>query len=163
MDDHVVAVLPGARRFGEFRFYDRPAVNERFGFAPELIPDYKALVGDTSDNIPGVPGIGEKTAKALIARFGPLENIYEHIDEVTPPRAQKALIENAEAAAASKVLATIIRDLDVPFKKESARVSTYDRDAAVSLFQTLEFRTLINKLPETDGGHQHSSPGRASS
>ncbi len=158
VDDHVVAVLPGARRFGEFRFYDRPAVNERFGFAPELIPDYKALVGDTSDNIPGVPGIGEKTAKALIARFGPLESILEHIDEVTPPRAQKALQENAAAAAASKVLATIIRDLDVPFKKESARVSTYDRDAAVSLFQTLEFRTLINKLPETDGGHQHSSP-----
>lgn len=156
VDEHVVAVLPGARRFGEFRFYDVPAVIERYGFGPDLIPDYKALVGDTSDNIPGVPGIGEKTAKALIERFGSLEEIVSHIKDVTPARAQKALSENIESAESSKVLATIIRDLDVPFKMGEAKVSTYDRDAVVSLFQTLEFRTLINKLPETDGQHRHN-------
>jgi DNA polymerase-1 len=149
--DNIEAVLPGARRFGEFRHYDEPAVFERYGFGPTLIPDYKALVGDTSDNIPGVPGIGEKTAKALIERFGPIEEIIAHVEEVTPARAQKALAENIDKAVFSKHLATIVRDLEISFNAEAAHVATYDRDAAVSLFQTLEFRTLVNKLPESNG------------
>lgn len=149
--DHILAVLPGARRFGEFRQYDEPAVVERYGFAPTLIPDYKALVGDTSDNIPGVPGIGEKTAKALIERFGTIEEIISHVGEVTPARAQKAIAENIDKANFSKHLATIVRNLDIPFSPEDAHVATYDRDAAIELFQTLEFRTLVNKLPESNG------------
>lgn len=149
--DNVQAVLPGARRFGEFRHYDEPAVFERYGFGPTLIPDYKALVGDTSDNIPGVPGIGEKTAKALIEQFGPIEEIIARVEEVTPARAQKALAENVDKATFSKHLATIVRNLDIPFDAEAAHVATYDRDAAIELFQTLEFRTLVNKLPESNG------------
>ncbi|MCC6705420.1 MAG: DNA polymerase I, partial [Thermomicrobiales bacterium] len=151
VDDHIVAVLPGARRFGEFRFYDVPAVVDRYGFGPELVPDYKALVGDTSDNIPGVPGIGEKTAKALIAQFGPLEAIIEHIDEVTPTRARNALAEHTGEAAFSKQLATIVRDLKVPFEPEDAEVGAYDKATVLALFQELEFRNLIGKLPESNG------------
>jgi DNA polymerase-1 len=153
VDDHIVAVLPGARRFGEFRFFDVPAVFERYGFGPELVPDYKALVGDTSDNIPGVPGIGEKTAKALIEKFGNLESIIEHIEEVTPARAKNALTEHTGAATFSKHLATIVRDLEVPFEPEDARVETYDKQTVLALFQELEFRNLINKLPENNGLH----------
>ncbi|MGH2550127.1 MAG: 5'-3' exonuclease H3TH domain-containing protein, partial [Thermomicrobiales bacterium] len=149
--DNIEAVLPGARRFGEFRHYDEPAVFERYGFGPTLIPDYKALVGDTSDNIPGVPGIGEKTAKALIEQFGPIEEMIARVDEVTPARAQKSLAENIDKAVFSKHLATIVRNLEIPFDAEAAHVATYDRDAAVSLFQALEFRTLVNKLPESNG------------
>ncbi len=148
VDDHVLAVLPGARRFGEFRLFDRAAVVERYGFGPELIPDYKALVGDTSDNIPGVPGIGEKTATALITQFGDLETILARVDEVTPTRAQKALAGNVDVARASKTLATIVRDLEIPFDADKAHVATYDRDAAIALFRDLEFRSLVPKLPE---------------
>jgi DNA polymerase-1 len=150
VDDHVIAVLPGARRFGEFRQFDIPAVVDRYGFGPDLVPDYKALVGDTSDNIPGVPGIGEKTAKALISEFGPIESIIEHVDQITPPRAQKALAAHVEEAKFSKHLATIVRDLEVPFSPEEAKVSSYDRNAVIEIFRELEFRNLIGKLPESD-------------
>ena len=89
VDDNTTVVLPGALRFGDLRYFDLAAVHERYGFGPEYVADYKALVGDTSDNIPGVPGIGEKTAKALIARFGGVEQIIATPDEITPPRAKK--------------------------------------------------------------------------
>ena len=82
-------MLPGAQRFGELRYFDPAAVHARYGFGPEHVADYKALVGDTSDNIPGVSGIGEKTAKALIAQYGDIEAIIAHLDEITPPRAKE--------------------------------------------------------------------------
>ncbi|MGH2562557.1 MAG: DNA polymerase I [Thermomicrobiales bacterium] len=150
VDDHVTVVLPGARRFGELRWFDRAAVLERYGFGPELVPDYKALVGDTSDNILGVPGIGEKTATALIARFGDLEEIIAHLDEVTPTRARNALEANVDQARESKRLATIVRDLDIPFDLERSTIANYDRDAAIDLFRELEFRTLVGKLPQPE-------------
>ena len=151
VEDNVMAVLPGTRRFGDVREYDVAAVIERFGFPPELVPDYKALVGDTSDNIPGVPGIGDKTAKALISTYGPLEDIVAHIDEVKPPRAKKSLSENAETARTSKHIATIVRDLDLDVDLDAARVGHFDRDAVAELFRVLEFRTLLRKLPEQAG------------
>ena len=150
VDDHVHAVLPGVKRFGDARYYDRAAVEERYGFGPDLVPDYKALVGDTSDNIPGVPGIGDKTAKALIARFGPIEAILDHLDEVTPPRAKAALEENADRALASKRLASIVRDLDVGVDLASSAVGNYDREGAIALLRELEFRSLVARLPEPE-------------
>lgn len=148
--DEVEVVLPGAppRRFEDLRRFDRAAVSERYGFGPEYVPDYKALVGDTSDNIPGVPGIGAKTATALITRFGGIEEILRHLDEVTPPRARVALEANADQAIESKRLATIIRDLDVSCDLERSTIQNYDRDRVVELFRELEFRTLLNRLPE---------------
>ncbi len=148
VDEHVMVVLPGARRFGDVREFDNAGVLERYGFGPELVPDYKGLVGDTSDNIPGVPGIGDKTAKSLIERFGPLEEIIEHVDEVTPTRARNALAANADQAIQSKHLATIVRDLDIEVDLDAARVGNYDREEVAELFRELEFRSFLGKLPE---------------
>ena len=160
VDDRVAVVLPGSQRFGELRIFDRPAVEARYGFGPELVPDYKALVGDSSDNIPGVVGIGDKTAKSLIARFGPIEAILEHLEEVTPPRARKALETHAETARRSKHLATIVRDLDVELDREKSAVGNYDRDATIALFRELEFRTLVNRLPEPETATAAPKPAK---
>jgi DNA polymerase-1 len=146
--DDIEVVLPGARRFEELRRFDRAAVIERYGFGPEYIPDYKALVGDTSDNIPGVPGIGEKTATALITKFGGLEEIARHLDEVTPPRARAALETNLDQAFESKKLATIVRDLDIACDLAHSSLDNYDRERVVAFFRELEFRSLLNRLPE---------------
>jgi DNA polymerase-1 len=156
VDDNILIVLPGARRFGEFREFDPAAVVERYGFGPEFVPDYKALVGDTSDNIPGVPGIGDKTARKLIMEFGSLENIIERVDDVTPTRARNALAANIEQARESKQLATIVRDVELDLDLQTAKVGDYDRDTVIELFRTLEFRSLINKLPESH--NQPSAP-----
>lgn len=149
VDDNVIAVLPGAQRFGEYRVYDRQAVLDRYGFGPERLAEYKALVGDKSDNIPGVPGIGEKTAKNLIEQFSSLEDLYEHVDTVTPPRARNALAENRELAFQCRELATIVRDAPVELEIERCIVGDYDRDGAVNLFRELEFRSLAARLPDS--------------
>jgi len=151
--DHVQVVLPGTQRFGEIRVFDRAAVEGRYGFGPELVADYKALVGDKSDNIPGVPGIGDKTAKALIDRYGPVEEILRHLDEVTPPKARNALQANEDLARQSKELATIVRDLDITLDLDRAAVGKYDREAVVSLFRELEFRGFLARLPDLDPAH----------
>ncbi|MBA2247590.1 MAG: DNA polymerase I, partial [Chloroflexia bacterium] len=161
VDENVLVALPGVKRFGDVREYDPAAVVERYGFGPEFVADYKGLVGDTSDNIPGVPGIGDKTAKALIAQFGSLEEIIEHVDEVTPTRARNALAANLESARQSKHLATIVRDLDIPLDLEAARVGNYDRDEVADLFRELEFRSFLSRLPEplgTDSAMMESKP-----
>ncbi|HET8587082.1 MAG TPA: 5'-3' exonuclease H3TH domain-containing protein, partial [Candidatus Limnocylindria bacterium] len=158
VDENVLVVLPGARRFGEVREFDIPAVHERYGFGPELVPDYKALVGDTSDNIPGVPGIGDKTAKALISQFGPIEEIYAHLSEVTPTRARNALDDRQEQAQKSKALATIVRDLNIDLDLDHSHMGRYDRDAVAELFRELEFRSLLQKLPATIGPDGHALP-----
>ncbi|MDQ3692767.1 MAG: DNA polymerase I [Chloroflexota bacterium] len=152
VDDNVVVVLPGSQRFGELRLFDRAAVEKRYGFGPEHVPDYKALVGDTSDNIPGVPGIGDKTAKALISQFGDIERIIEQVNEVTPTRARNAIEANVETARRSKRLATIVRDLDIAIDRERSAVGNYDREAVIDLFRRLEFRSLVNRLPEATNG-----------
>lgn len=151
VEDHAMAVLPGARRFGEFREYNVAAVLDRYGFEPELIPDYKALVGDTSDNIPGVPGIGDKTATKLIETFGDLEEIIANKDSVTPTRARNALGDNIDQARTSKELATIVRDLDLALDLDTARTGMYDLDEMTQLFRELEFRSLLARLPEQTG------------
>ena len=148
--DHVTIYLPGVKRFDDFRKYDAPAVIERYGFTPELLPDYKALVGDTSDNIPGVSGIGEKTAKALIGTFGPIESIFDRVEEVKPTRAQNALRGNRDHALRSKYLATIVRDLDLDLDPDAARVTDFDREAVVGLLRDLEIRSLLSRIPETN-------------
>jgi len=158
VEDDVLVVLPGARRFGDVREFDTAAVFDRYGFAPEYVPDYKALVGDTSDNIPGVPGIGDKTAKSLIATYGSLEAILEHRDDVTPTRARNALLEHGDAAPRSKHLATIVRDLDIAVDLEEARVGRYDRDEVAELFRELEFRSFLARLPEAISNGQAVPP-----
>lgn len=149
VDDHVWIVMPGATRFGEYRLFDRQAVHDRYGFGPERVAEYKALVGDKSDNIPGVAGIGDKTAKALIDQFGSLTELYDNLETITPPRARNALEKGKDSAWKSLDLTTIVRDVPVDLDIESCTVHDYDRDATFELFRELEFRNLTNKLPDS--------------
>jgi DNA polymerase I len=147
-DGKAKILLPGRPRFSDFRLFDRDKVIERYGFEPERIPEFKALVGDTSDNIPGVPGVGEKTAKNLMGDYADLEALKEHLDEVKPPRAQKSLKENFDIALQGRELATIVRDVDLDLDLDRCVVSDFDRDQVVSIFRELEFRTLLERLPD---------------
>ena len=146
--------------------YDEDAVNERFGFGPELLPDYKGLRGDPSDNIIGVSGIGEKTATDLITKFGTLEKMYKllakgdekFIDEGIKPRIVNLLKENEEEALFSKELATIRRDVpvDVELPKQHWRDSL-DPDQVIKLFTELGFRTLTQRFRTLFGFEEQTS------
>lgn len=158
VDDNTTVVLPGALRFGELRYFGPEEVRTRYGFGPEYVADYKALVGDTSDNIPGVAGIGEKTAKALIGRYGGIEEILAHLDEITPPRARNALAAGVDEARRSKFLTTIVRDLPIEIDLDRSHVGNYDREAIIDLFRELEFRTLAQRLPERRADRVAATP-----
>jgi DNA polymerase I len=131
--------------------YDPARIWERFGLRPDQMIDYKALKGDPTDNIPGVPGVGEKTAAKLVAQFGSLEALYERIDEVKPDKLREKLIENREPVFRGRELTTIVRDLPVTLDLEAARLGDYDRDTVIRLFREYEFRTLIERLPAMSG------------
>ncbi|MDI3339890.1 MAG: DNA polymerase I [Sphaerobacter sp.] len=147
-DGGVQIILPGRQRFGDYRVFDRQAVIERYGFPPERLPEYKALVGDASDNIPGVPGIGAKTATALVQKYPSLEAMREHLDEITPPRARTALAEHFDQALWGRELATVVRDIDLELDLDRCVLGDYDRERVLKVFRELEFRTLVNRLPE---------------
>ncbi len=119
-----------ARGITETKIYDRQAVIDRYGIPPELIPDFYGLKGDTSDNIPGVPGIGDKTASELIQRFGSLEDVLAHVDEVSGAKRKQNLIEHAENARVSKRLATVQRDVPVDFDIAAEAAREPDRSRA---------------------------------
>ena len=102
-----------SRGITETKVYDRQAVIDRYGIPPELIPDFTGLKGDTSDNIPGVPGIGEKTASQLLNEYGDLEGVLGNIDKVSGAKRKENLTNHAEDARISKKLATAQREIDV--------------------------------------------------
>ena len=131
--------------------YDVAGVEERYGFPPPLIADYKGLKGDTSDNIPGVAGIGEKTATKLIQQFGTVEEIYAKIDDVTPEKLRENLRANEGEARRSKELATITTDAPAELSIEACRLRGFDRAEVEELFHDLEFRSLVARLPATLG------------
>ncbi len=131
--------------------YDEAAVVERYGLRPEQIADYKGLKGDTSDNIPGVPGIGEKTATKLLQQFGTVETIFRRIDEVTPEKLRENLRSHENEARMSKDLATIHRDAKITLDIDACRLRNFDRERVEELFHELEFRSLISRLPATLG------------
>ena len=124
--------------------------NSKFGVPPELVVDYKAIVGDKSDNIPGVPGVGEKTAQVLLAQFHSLDDIYVHLDQVES-RWQKKLEAGKESAYLSRDLAQIRTDLPIKLDLEHARADQLDLTALEALFQELEFRSLIKKIADLTG------------
>jgi DNA polymerase-1 len=131
--------------------YDVAKIDERFGLRPDQMVDYKALKGDPTDNIPGVPGVGEKTAAKLIGEFGDLETLFARLDEVTPEKLRDKLREHREQIEMGRHLSQIVTDLPIQFDLESARLSDYDRDTVVRLFREYEFRTLIERLPPMKG------------
>jgi DNA polymerase-1 len=117
---------------------------------PEQVVDYKAIVGDKSDNIPGVPGVGEKTAEALLAKYTTLDNIYAHLDEVEP-RWRTKLEAGKESAYMSRDLAAIRTDLPVALDLEQAKPDAFDPAKVEALFRELEFRSLVDKLKKLTG------------
>ncbi|MBI4267725.1 MAG: DNA polymerase I, partial [Chloroflexi bacterium] len=150
VSDHVKILYPKPRgSFSDTILYDNTAVKEKYGVSPEHIADLKALVGDTTDNIPGVTGIGEKTAVKLIQQFGTIEQIYARIAEVTPAKLQALLQENEATARRSKTLATIITTAPVTLNLDSCQLSHYDRNRVTELFRELEFFSLLNQLPQS--------------
>ncbi|NLE44083.1 MAG: DNA polymerase I [Chloroflexi bacterium] len=145
VDEHT-RVLTSRWRFSDTVVYDPEAVRQRYGLEPEQLLDYKALVGDKSDNIPGVSGVGEKTAVALLQEYGSLDAIYEHLDDI-PSRFRKKLEEGREQAYLSRRLGRILRDAPVQMDPQTCLVSGFDREQVLDLFHKLEFRTLIERLP----------------
>ncbi len=131
--------------------YDLAKIEERWGLLPEQMLDYKSLKGDPTDNIPGIPGVGEKTASKLIATWGSLDALYVHLDEVTPEKLRVPLEEHRESVLESRELMRLVRDVDVTLDPTRGRVGEYDRQEVVRLFREFEFRTLIDRLPPLVG------------
>jgi DNA polymerase-1 len=142
-----VRVMSPRRSFSDTVIYDEAEVQSKYGIVPKQLADFKALTGDVSDNIPGISGVGEKTAVKLLQQFGSLEEIYKHIDEVTPPRLQALLRENKEKVFQNKELVTIVTDVPITLNLNSCGVSAYDRNRVVDLFRELEFFHLLSSLP----------------
>jgi DNA polymerase-1 len=147
----LVQVMATARGITETKLYDRQAVIDRYGLPPESIPDFYGLKGDTSDNIPGIPGIGEKTASELIGKYGTLEGVLSHVREIGGPKRRQNLIDHAQDAHVSKQLATVKRDLPVELdlKAESAREP--DRSQLREVFRKHELRDPLRRLEEALG------------
>lgn len=150
-----VRVLTSRRGFSDTVMYDEQAVRERYALEPPQIVDYKALCGDTSDNIPGVPGVGPKTAAKLLQQFGTVEGILDHLDEL--PEKQRLLFEQyRDQLARSKRLATIVTDVPVSLDLEAAEFRRFDREKVGALLRDLGFRTLIDRFEQLfeglDGG-----------
>lgn len=160
VDDNV-RVMTSRTGVTDVVFYDKEKVFERYGFGPELVPDYKAIVGDTSDNIPGVPGIGEKGATELITQFGTIENLLERWDEV-PEKYRKKIEPVREQMKQSKWLATIRRDLPLDYKFEPYKLSANQFEAAKAFLELYELRNPLKRVDVVLGpyreGFETSSP-----
>ena len=150
----LVSVMATSRGITETKLYDHAAVVERYGIAPELIPDFYGLKGDTSDNIPGVPGIGDKTASQLLQKFGDLEGVLGSIDEISGAKRKENLANHAEDARLSKVLATMRRDLPVDLDVAAAASQAPDRSKLREVFREFELRDPLRRLEEFLGAEQ---------
>ena len=129
--------------------YDVAAVRERYGgLGPEAIADLKALTGDSSDNIPGVPGVGQKTAIRLLTDYGSVEGIYDHVDEIAANRVRENLRDNREQALRGKFLTTIARDVPVELDLDAAKFWEYDRAKVVEVVSELEFFSIVARVPD---------------
>jgi DNA polymerase-1 len=153
-----IKVMSPRRGFADTVTYDEAAVQQKYGLSPVQLISYKALIGDASDNIPGIRGIGDKTAVKLLQQFGDLERIYSHIEEVTPERLRVLLSENREQAMRNRQLAAIVTDVPVPFNIETCTVSAYDRNKVVELFRELGFSSLLARLPNEIGAEPSAAP-----
>ena len=145
--EHVKIRIPKTKQGKtEVEDYNAAEVKERYGVTPKEFIDVKALMGDASDNIPGVPGVGEKTATKIIQDYQTIENAYEHADELKPPRASKNLKEYWEQAKMSKVLATINTHADIDFDIEKARYGNPYTKEAHELFKRLQFKNMLSRF-----------------
>jgi DNA polymerase I len=144
-----VCLMMTPRGVADVNVYTPDRVEARYGVTPDQVPDFIGLKGDTSDNIPGVPGIGDKTAGQLISQYGSVEAVIEHASELSPARARN-ITENAETALLSKELATMRRDLDIDCDPAELVLNPPDRAELKEIFRRFEFRGLLNRVDELD-------------
>lgn len=146
-DTHIKIKMPKTTRSGtEVKDYYPEDVKREYQVTPKEYIDVKALMGDSSDNIPGVPSIGEKTATNLIAAYGSIENVHAHLSEIKPPRAQKALTEHYDMAVMSKELATICLDCPIEFSYEDAKIENLYTPEAYQYMKRLEFKSILARF-----------------
>ena len=159
-----VSIMANTRGVTEVKIYDPAAVEERFGVPPRLIPDLIGLKGDTSDNIPGVPGIGEKTAAQLLQQFGDLDGVLSHIDQVAGPKRQELLRQNREVALMSRRLACLEHDAPIDMHTAELLPHQLQREKLEELFERLQFHTLLERVaalqpvPAASPGERAGSP-----
>ena len=143
-----VRIMTTSRGITDTKVYDTQGVIDRYGIPPEKIPDFIGLKGDTSDNIPGVPGIGDKTASELLQRFGDLETVLASVDEISGAKRKQNLVEHADAARVSKQLATMVRDVPIDLDLEAEFTKTPDRANLRTVFRDWELRDPLRRLEE---------------
>jgi DNA polymerase I len=144
-----IALMMTPRGVSDVHVYTPDRVEARYGIRPEQVPDFIGLKGDTSDNIPGVPGIGDKTAGQLIGQYGSLQEVIAHADELSPAR-RKNITEHAEQARQSKELATMRRDLELDCDVTQLVLAPPDRSQLKEMFRKFEFRNLLHRVDELD-------------
>src|SRR5919107_2791645 len=143
-----VRIMTTSRGITDTKVYDRQGVIERYGIPPELVPDFIGLKGDTSDNIPGVPGIGDKTAAELLQRFGSLEGVLANVDQISGAKRKQNLTEFAEDARVSKQLATMVRGVPVDIDLAAELQREPDRSRLRAIFRDFELRDPLRRLEE---------------
>jgi DNA polymerase I len=153
-----VRVMATGRGITDTKIYDRDAVIDRYGIPPELIPDFYGLKGDTSDNIPGVPGIGDKTATQLLQDWGDLEGVLANIDSISGAKRKENLTEHADNARISKQLATAVRDIDVQVDLDQVVAREPDRSRLRETFREFELRAPLERLEEALGSGDDAAP-----
>ena len=160
--EHIKVRIPKTKQGKtEIEDYLAADVKERYGVTPTEFIDVKALMGDTSDNIPGVPSIGEKTATNLIVSYGSIENAYAHVDEIKPPRAQKALSEYYDMAQMSKELATICITCPIPFSYEEALIGNLYTPEAFKFMKRMEFKSILNRFDSASMEDKENGPQKS--
>jgi DNA polymerase-1 len=156
--DDGVRIMTTSRGITDTRVYDREGVQDRYGIPPELVPDFIGLKGDTSDNIPGVPGIGDKTAADLLQRFGSLENVLGSVDQISGAKRKQNLETHADDARISKQLATAKRDIPLDFDVAGFASAEPDRSRLRDVFRQFELREPLRRLEEALGSAAAAAP-----
>ena len=152
------SVLITKKGVSEFELYTPDSMVEKYGFGPELFVDYKGLMGDSSDNIPGLPGVGEKTASKLVHQFGTIENLIAHVDEVESERLRGIISDGEQKAFMSKRLATIVTNAPVEADFEDMHIKEWDKARLREIYTELEFNSFLKKLGPAEPGGTDAVP-----
>jgi len=158
VDDGRVKIMTTSRGITDTKVYDEQGVIDRYGIPPELVPDFIGLKGDTSDNIPGVPGIGDKTAAQLLQEHGSLEEVLAHAHAIRAAKRRENLLAHAEDARISKQLATMNRELDVGLDVGAFAAAEPDRSRLREVFREYELRDPLRRLEEALGSAEEAAP-----
>lgn len=156
VDDHI-KVMTTRKGISDIVIYDREKVQERYGVTPGQFADFLALKGDTSDNIPGVPGVGDKTAAKLIQQFGSVENLLQNLDAVENKRWREMLSEHESEAELSKMLAVLDREVPIDVDFDECKLDSWDEEKIRALFSRLEFFTLLDRLLSQNKQRTHKA------